>query len=289
MSVLDKFVDIGLKLHIREWHGDGHPFVLLHGLSSNSRTWDQVAIGLSAAGHRVITVDQRGHGLSDKPENGYDFATITADLARLIQVMDLDRPLLAGQSWGGNVLLEFGARYPNLAGGIAFIDGGYINLKMRQNPTWEAVASELNPPDLRGVFRQQLKDRLFQMHPDWSEEGVEATLHNFETMSDGTIRPWLTPDRHLRILRAMWDQQPDALYPLVSAPVLICVAEDKTNPGWTAVKSKQVNKAQTGLPLSTVYWFEDSDHDIHVQKPNALVNLMLETLTQGIWRGCVNS
>jgi pimeloyl-ACP methyl ester carboxylesterase len=289
MSVQDKFIDVGIKLHVREWPGSKTPFVLLHGLSSNSRTWDRVAAGLSAAGHQVIAVDQRGHGLSDKPDEGYDFASVTGDLARLIEVMELNQPLLAGQSWGGNVLLAFGVQYPDLACGLAFVDGGFINLKMRPNPSWESVASELKPPDLTGVPRQHLKERIAQGHPDWSEGGIEATLHNFESMPDGTIRPWLTLDRHITILRAMWNQQPDSLYPLVTAPTLICVAEDKNNPGWTAIKGKQVNKAQIGLPTSFVQWFEQTDHDIHVQKPVMLVNLMLETLANGIWRKCLNS
>ena len=47
----------GLKLHVRRWDGDGIPFVLVHGLASNARTWDVVARELHAAGHPVVAVD----------------------------------------------------------------------------------------------------------------------------------------------------------------------------------------------------------------------------------------
>jgi pimeloyl-ACP methyl ester carboxylesterase len=91
MNVQHRYINIGLNLHVQEWLPETFevsktskvfsPFVLLHGLSSNCRTWEFVAARLTAAGHYVVAVDQRGHGLSDKPSTGYDFATITADLA----------------------------------------------------------------------------------------------------------------------------------------------------------------------------------------------------------------
>ena len=112
MTPTEQFIDIGIKLHIREWAGSKRPFVLLHGLSSNSLTWHDVAPRLAEAGHRVVAVNQRGHGLSDKPDTGYDFASITEDLARLLDEMKLAQPILVGQSWGGNVLLEFGGQIP---------------------------------------------------------------------------------------------------------------------------------------------------------------------------------
>ena len=114
-----------LTLHVREWrHDDADsnpgvdgsakpPFVLVHGLASNARTWDEVAPILAANGHRVIAVDQRGHGLSDKPEGAYDFAAVTADLHALLDELELEKPIIAGQSWGGNVALAFGARDPH--------------------------------------------------------------------------------------------------------------------------------------------------------------------------------
>ena len=67
-GVTDRMVEIGgLSLHIREWLPESvdlekPTFVLLHGLSSNARTWDMVAEKLNQAGYRAVAVDQRGHG-----------------------------------------------------------------------------------------------------------------------------------------------------------------------------------------------------------------------------------
>ena len=66
----------GVHLHAHRWDGTGRPFVLVHGLASNARLWDGVAARLADAGHRVVAVDLRGHGRSDKPDDGYDIATV---------------------------------------------------------------------------------------------------------------------------------------------------------------------------------------------------------------------
>src|SRR3990172_1519695 len=94
----------GLRLNVREWPGTGRPFLLVHGLSANARTWDGVALILYREGYRVAAVDQRGHGLSDKPDDGYSFDEVTADLHELIGGLGLKKPVLAGQSGGGGTL-----------------------------------------------------------------------------------------------------------------------------------------------------------------------------------------
>jgi pimeloyl-ACP methyl ester carboxylesterase len=281
----EEWIDIrpgagGLHLHVRRWSGERQPFVLLHGLASNAQTWTAVARHLHAAGHTVAAVDQRGHGRSDKADEGYDFATISEDLALLLDVAGLGKPIIAGQSWGGNVVLDFAARYPARAAGLVLVDGGYIDLQSRPNAEWDEVAVQLRPPPLAGMPRTQLKARIQAGHPDWSDEGLEATLGNFETLPDGTVRPWLALENHMRILRAMWEQRPAPIYPLVTMPVLLAVAEDDTNPEWMALKRRQVAMAMDGLPNATLRWFPGAAHDIHVHQPAELAALMLEWSAQ---------
>ena len=68
----------------RETHQQ-KPIVLVHGLASNAMLWEGAALALCALGHLVTAVDLRGHGLSDKPETGYDMQTVTQDLAGLLR------------------------------------------------------------------------------------------------------------------------------------------------------------------------------------------------------------
>ena len=284
----ESFVDVrsdqgGLSLHVRDWAGARSPFVLVHGLSSNLRTWDGVARALAAAGHRVVSVDQRGHGLSAKAESGYDFATMSEDLHRLLDLLQLEQPLLAGQSWGGNVMLDFAARYPRRARGFAFVDGGVLDLQTSGPGAWEQVSIELRPPDLAGTPRMALRDMIRTHQPEWSEEGIEATLHNFETLPDGTVRSWLGLERHMKILRALWEQRPADLYARVQDPVLICMADEGEGSVWTVAKHRMVEAALERLPRAQVKWFHATAHDIHVHRPQELAALFLHTLAEGIW------
>jgi pimeloyl-ACP methyl ester carboxylesterase len=272
----------GVQLHVRQWTGPETPFVLLHGLASNSRLWTMVARQLAAQGHGVVAVDQRGHGLSDKPPSGYDFATVTADLAALLEQLALVEPVVVGQSWGGNVVLEFGARYPGRARGLAFIDGGFLDLQMRPGGDWTTTAERLRPPHLLGTPLNQIRARIRSANPDWAEEGIDAVLDNFAIQADGTVRPWLTLENHMQILRALWEQRPRALYHQVQEPVQICVALDD-NPEWAALKQQQVAAAVEGLARAEVHWFEDTHHDIHVHRPARLAEVLLGGLSNGFW------
>ena len=77
---IDKIVDLrGLAFHYREYEGAGRPLILLHGVASNSRIWITTAPLLEEDFH-VYALDQRGHGESAKPDTGYDFDSVVADL-----------------------------------------------------------------------------------------------------------------------------------------------------------------------------------------------------------------
>jgi non-heme chloroperoxidase len=83
-----------------EDHGSGAPVVMIHGYPLSGRAWDKQLPVLLEAGHRVITYDRRGFGKSSQPAGGYDYDTFTADLAALIDELDLRDATLVGHSMG---------------------------------------------------------------------------------------------------------------------------------------------------------------------------------------------
>jgi pimeloyl-ACP methyl ester carboxylesterase len=251
------------------------PFLLVHGLSSNSRTWDGVARELAAAGHRAVAVDQRGHGRSDAPPSGYDTLTCADDLAALItselitselittelqQGLFAVRPIVVGQSWGGNVVLALAARRPDLVAAVACVDGGWLRLADRfadEAQAWAAMA----PPSFDGLRYHDLALRIREGHPDWSDEGIAATLANLVELDDGGVRARLSRDHHRAILGSMVALDPADLYPQVSAPVLLVPS---------ALDGDGVAAAQAALPDAQVRAYPGADHDVHVQQPTSL-------------------
>ena len=210
-------------------------FVLVHGLASNARLWDGVAALLAAAGHLVATVDLRGHGRSSKPDGPYDVPTVADDVAAVIAALSLDRPIVAGQSWGGNVALDLAARHPGSVRGVVCVDGGWLE-PSAVFPDWEACLRTLAPPRLVGRPLAEIEGYLRSAHTDWPETGIRGSLANFEVRPDGTVAPWLTYDRHVAILRGLWEHHPSAVYPRVAAPVLLAPA-DTGDPEWTAAEA----------------------------------------------------
>lgn len=260
--------------------------MLSHGLSSNSLTWDPVATALHQAGYSVVTVDQRGHGLSSKPDHGYACADIAEDMVHLIQALGLDAPIFAGQSWGGNIALYLGAVFPDLVRGLGFIDGGFIDLQGTADADWETVRERLKPPNLSGCHIDDMRVRLRGFHPDWPAEGVEHTLGNFAVDAAGRIAPQLSLDNHLQILRGLWDMRPGEYYARVQCPVLICAAQTDGESEKTERKRVQTARAQTALAQASVTWFAHTDHDIHVHRPDRLAAVLLHEAEEGIWAAC---
>ncbi|MEZ4718180.1 MAG: hypothetical protein R2851_19110 [Caldilineaceae bacterium] len=82
----------------------------------------------------------------------------------------------------------------------------------------EQVAVDLRPPSLLGIPRVDIAARMRHFHPEWDEAGLEGALANFETLADGTIRPWLTLARHMTILRALWSSGPASSIPWCRRP-----------------------------------------------------------------------
>ena len=261
---------------------DRPAFVLVHGLASNARLWDGVAAELAAAGHRVVSVDLRGHGQSDKPDHGYDFTTVTDDLLTIIEHEGLHLPIVAGQSWGGNVVIELAWRAPDRVRGVCAVDGGMIELGTHF-PSWNTCAERLRPPDLVGMRASRMEGFIRSAHPNWPEEGIRGAMANFELREDGTIAPWLTLDRHMKILRSLWEHRPSSLYSEIVVPVMLAPADNGQNPTWTSDKRQAIETAERLLPTSRTHWFAPADHDLHAQHPDRLAQHLIEAVDDGFF------
>lgn len=290
----------GVAVVVDTWPAVGPPagcgMLLVHGLASNARLWDGVAARLAELGHPVAAVDLRGHGRSDKPDSGYDLPTICADLAKVLGTLAggaetggaetgggptaWKRPVVVGQSWGGNAVLELAFRKPDLTRGIACVDGGMIDLASRF-ATWEECVAVLAPPRLAGMPAHQFEALIAGAHPTWPASGIRATMANVEVRADGTIAPWLSFEHHLLVLRGLWEHRPPTRYPTISVPVLLIPADDGQAES-TAEKRAAVTAALAAIPMARVRWFS-ADHDIHAQYPDQLAAVLHEAATDGFF------
>ena len=101
--------DGGTKLHVQETgKRAGKPILFLHGFSQCSLVWSKQLGSDLAASFRLVTMDLRGHGLSDKPRDAYGESRIWAnDVRAVIEQLELERPLLVGWSYGGVMISDY--------------------------------------------------------------------------------------------------------------------------------------------------------------------------------------
>lgn len=100
-----------INLHIEDTGGEGRPVILIHGWPLSGAAWEHQVPVLRDAGYRVITYDRRGFGRSDKPASGFDYDTLSDDLAGIIEDKDLSDVTLVGFSMGGGEVARYVSRH----------------------------------------------------------------------------------------------------------------------------------------------------------------------------------
>ena len=192
MTVHEGSIDSqGTEIHYLDWgssKGGGRPLVLIHATGFLAALWRPIAEQLSNS-FRVIAMDQRGHGDSDKPAGGYTFEALADDTQRLIEELTLDSPVAVGHSSGGTTIVEHVAKYPGV------IQRGVLIEPILPKPDWYSVeVPNRNPHSLAEGARKR--------RAVWPsrQEMLEAyqTRAMFERWQDDILRTYIdegTADR----------------------------------------------------------------------------------------------
>ncbi|HEV8574674.1 MAG TPA: alpha/beta hydrolase [Dehalococcoidia bacterium] len=160
-SALKSATRDGVKLSYLDT-GSGEPALLfIHGWCCDQSTWrDQIKA--FAPKHRIIAVDLRGHGESDKPDQDYDIAGFADDMAWLIRNIGLDRPVIIAHSMGGVTTLNLLRKHPDMARAAVFVDAGIMPLPEAMRPLIAQTIEGLKSPAYREVAANVVKQVLFR-------------------------------------------------------------------------------------------------------------------------------
>jgi pimeloyl-ACP methyl ester carboxylesterase len=261
-----------VRLHWLEWRPAERArtpaLLLLHGLSSNARVWERLALHLP--GRRVVALDQRSHGRSDRSATGYSLQELVADAAHVVRELGLGRPLVAGHSWGAMVALGLAAGHPDLASGLVFVDGPAVSFSRFM--TWEQAAARMQPPlpvhrDLEEAIEAERRN-LGDAWADDLRDFVRAGLVEV----DGGLAPTLSAEVRLQVLRNLFDAQPELLFAQVEGPILLAMA-GQLWPGAPADfaerRRRSVDEVVELRPDAQARWYE-SRHDVPLIRPAEL-------------------
>lgn len=150
----------GVKL-FHEETGTGDPaMVFVHGWTCN-HTYFRPQADHFGTTHRVVSVDLRGHGMSDQPDDGYTVGGFADDVAWVSRELGLDRPVIVGHSMGAVIALELAARHPDLPGAVVMVDPAPIVVGPELAPMLTGLVDAFKGPDHVEARRGLIEGMLF--------------------------------------------------------------------------------------------------------------------------------
>jgi pimeloyl-ACP methyl ester carboxylesterase len=241
----------GVQLHLVETGNPGaRAILLIHGFSQSSFAWSRQLDSDLSDNYRLVAMDLRGHGLSDKPRDGYADSKLWADdVDATIRTLRLDRPILCGWSYGSLVILDYIRHYGESAIGGIHLVGAVSKLGSDQalavlTPAFLGLVPGFFATDLeQGVRSVESLLRACFVQPPLPAELYLMLGYN------------LTVPPHIRqaLLSRSFDN--DDLLPKIRKPVLISHgAED------AVVRPIAADQHKAGIPHAQVHLMTNAGH-----------------------------
>jgi N-formylmaleamate deformylase len=241
-----------IKIHYYRTGGDKPPLVLAHGLTDNGLCWTRTARALERD-YDVIMFDSRGHGLSEAPETGYHAEQRAADLAGLVEALDLERPRLMGHSMGAETVAFAITHYSNLA-----------TCAVLEDPPWSASFGSAGP---RQDAVADWKSRILARKAKAPEELLAAGREDHPLWADGELRPWAQAKQQVDLkalqmiagLRANWHQ----IAADITCPTLLITADPAKGALVTPEVAAEVSALCPNLKVARI---EGAGHNIRRER-----------------------
>ena len=253
--------------------GDGPPILLVHGITSSSRTWRRVMPRLAET-HTVIAPDLLGHGQSAKPPGDYSLGAYASGIRDLLVALEIPRSTVVGHSLGGGIAMQFAYQFPERVGRMVLVDSGGIGrevspiLRAAALPGAEFVLPVMFSPTLHdGALKVRSLLGRIGLQPNADIEGVSE---GFASLTEADARR-----AFLHTVRSVIDtggqrvSAEDRLYLAADVPSMIIWGENDR-----LIPVSHAHKAQEMLPDSRLEIFSDAGHFPFNDHPDRFVDLM---------------
>lgn len=219
----------GIQLHYLDHGENGPPLILMPGLSANARCFD----GLVAAGladhFRLLALDLRGRGQSDKPADGYTMANHAADVIGLLDALALEQVVLGGHSFGGLLTMYTAAHYPDRVSNLIILDAaGELHPAVRELIKPSLARLEQTAPSW-DHFIKQMKAQPF-LEGEWDESLENYYRADVEILPDGTVKSRSNPQAIWQAADLAIDEPWETVLTQIKQPTLMIRAPDDYGP-----------------------------------------------------------
>ncbi len=251
-------------MNFLDWEGYGPEVILLHTLGRASSDWSEVGEALTPQFH-AYALDQRGHGLSEKPRGPYTVEAYAGDLLNFMDAVGMDRVNMVGHGMGGRVAWYFAALHPARVARLVVED---------EHP--------FPQPNEAAMWRKLLKLRL-------PFEKREEALKKIEKIDKGWWGEWLgnrlveeeggwgfpfSAEAMVETARELYKDDHWSLFSRISCPTLLLCGEK------SQVLSQDVaERMRQGIKDCRLEVFQDTGHWIHRERRDAFIAKVTEFLT----------
>lgn len=243
----------GVRLRYAE-QGDpaGEPVILLHGFSDSWFSWSRV-LPLFPASWHAYALDQRGHGDSDRPGEGYGARDLAADVVAFMQAKEIRRATIVGHSMGGIVAQHVAAIAPERVGRLVLVASAGSLREMNGAADFEATLMGLTDP-VPAAFAREFQEST--IHRPLPREFVDRTVEESLKL----------PARVWRRLVAGMMSSPPAEVPGDRFPILMFWGtEDAVFP------REAEDRLQARLPRARLVVHPGTGHAVHWEEPEKFV------------------
>jgi pimeloyl-ACP methyl ester carboxylesterase len=244
--------DDNIKIHFEEY-GEGRKTILgVHGFLASGAMYKET-FGYIKGDYRFVIYDERAHGKSDTPKDGYTMARYAQDLQNLIKHLDLKNIIVIGYSMGTRIVWEYIKQYGD--GDFDKIICTVQSPKMYNDETYNLGAQGV---DLKAVFeRITLYNSSYtsavkmQLEPLVTFKDLSAAHKAYKDFYERAAK--YEPGAMTRLLIGMYSTDYWDLLPKITKPVLFVAAEKDRNPLASAEKQKSLVKGESSLVVIPDY------------------------------------
>lgn len=246
-----------------ELTGEGDSLLLIHGLGSSTRDWEEQVPAFSHK-YKVLTIDLRGHGQSDKPKGPYSMQMFAEDIAELLKKLGINSTHILGISLGGGVAFQFAVDYPDLVKSLIIVNAG-IEIPMNSFKMKLEAFKRTFIVKLVGMKKmgKVLAPRLF-IKPE--QEELRKKL----------IKRWAENDKkaYLSAMRALIGWSIRDQLDKINFPTLVIGSDDDYAP--SSVKEEYAAL----IPNARFIEINDARHAVPIEKPKEFNEIVMNFLSE---------
>jgi pimeloyl-ACP methyl ester carboxylesterase len=246
-----------------EMTGEGDPILFIHGLGSSTRDWEE-QVPVFSQKYKIITIDLRGHGQTDKPKGPYSMKMFAEDIAELLKKLGINSTHILGISLGGGVAFQMAVDYPELVKSLIIVNSGIEipmdSFKMKLEAFKRTFIVKLVGMKKMGKV---LAPRLF-IKPE--QEDLRKKL----------IERWAENDKkaYLIALRALMGWSVRDQLKKIKFPTLVIGSDEDYAPS-------SVKEEYTALiPNARFIEIKDARHAVSIEKPKEFNEIVMSFLSE---------